>query len=297
MERNFSIKDLETLSGVKAHTIRIWEKRYNLLNPTRTETNIRMYDNDQLRKLIVITNLIENGFKISNLAKKPDEELHKLLDEIAAQEKNVRKSSDYYFEGLIDSMLQINEEKFEKIFSTCVLRYGLIDTFSEILYPFLERVGLMWCTDKILPAQEHFITQLIKRKLHVAIDGFSSASQADQQWLLYLPQGEYHNIGLLVAHFLLRSRGHNCVYLGSSVPYENIKPTKDLTSSNNILTFIVKYWNSGQVAEYLDNLENDFEDCNIYVALGEGMINEEDYPNIHFMHNIPEFKEYLDKEN
>jgi DNA-binding transcriptional MerR regulator len=116
MERNFSIKDLETLSGVKAHTIRIWEKRYNLLNPTRTETNIRMYDNDQLRKLIVITNLIENGFKISNLAKKPDEELHKLLDEIAAQEKNVRKSSDYYFEGLIDSMLQINEEKFEKYF-------------------------------------------------------------------------------------------------------------------------------------------------------------------------------------
>lgn len=266
--KQYSIKDLEILSGIKAHTIRIWEKRYQLFDPNRTANNIRFYTCNELKKLLNISLLIDKGHKISKLSLLSEEALN---ENIASHFLNGQTAKDFYslqVNAMVLSMLELDESLFEKSFSGCVLRYGLENTILQVVYPFLKKVGMMWCINEVSPAQEHFTSNLIKQKLHTAIDGLLPATKINEEqiFLLFLAEYEDHELGLLLAHFLLKSEGYKVIYLGAGVPYADLEKIVQIANPSNLLTFFVIPKPVSQTQEYIDLLSANFPDKNVYLA-------------------------------
>jgi DNA-binding transcriptional MerR regulator len=211
----YTIRELEKLSGIKAHTIRIWEKRYGLIKPGRTSTNIRTYCDSELKKLLNISVLNRNGIRISTIAKLSENEIVERINEIAENDG----IGDSQIDRLTAAMVDLDEHTFEQVLAKSIIHYGFEDTVVRILYPFLKKVGLLWQTGVVNPAQEHFISNLIIQKFYVAIDGLSESGRMDaKHFIFFLPEGEFHEIGLLFMCFLAKKRGHHVLYLGQSVP-------------------------------------------------------------------------------
>lgn len=215
----FTIKDLENLSGIKAHTIRIWEQRYNFLKPQRTQTNIRYYSNEELKTVLNIALLNKYGFKISHIDRmQPGEIREKILslgDAKAIQERLVNE--------LVQEMVDLNIDKFEQLLTNYISSKGIERTVTQIIFPFLEKIGILWQTGHINPAQEHLVTNVIRQKLMVAIEGCVSPMQMNKTVLLYLPEGEHHELGLLYMYYLLKNRGAQTIYLGANVPVRDVE--------------------------------------------------------------------------
>jgi len=220
VESKYSIKDLERISGIKAHTLRIWEQRYDLLQPNRTETNIRYYTNADLKRIINVSLLNNNGYKISSIAKLDD---NKLIKEVENFFNSYRKESDQ-IESLVLSMIDVNEQQFENTINKSIEHFGFQNTMENIVFPFFKQLGDMWQVGIISAAQEHYISNLIRQKLIVGIDKFvSTTSELAKKYLFFLPEGELHEIGLLYTHYLTKAKGHKCYYLGQSVPFDDLK--------------------------------------------------------------------------
>ena len=210
----YSIKDLEHLSGIKAHTLRIWEQRYSLINPKRTETNIRYYDQEDLKLVLNVSLLKENGYKISKIAEMEPVQLREAV--ITVAEKTTSFADQIY--ALTLSMIDMDEQRFEKIISSNTLKLGFERTMLNIIYPFLSKIGIMWTTDAINPAQEHFMSHLIRQKLIVAIDGqIPNYSKSATKYMLFLPETELQESSLLFASFLIQSRHQRVIYLGQKL--------------------------------------------------------------------------------
>lgn len=232
----YQINDLERLTGIKAHTIRIWEKRYNLIEPHRTTTNIRYYDDSQLKKILNVSTLLENGYKISKVAVLSDDEVNKKIQGIQMQSPS-NLANNAYVSDLIISMLSYDETGFEKIFSAVVLRYGLYDAMLNVIYPFLEKTGILWVSNKAIPSQEHFASSLIRRKLQAAIDGLAAPSKTEKSFLLYLPDDEWHELSLVFSDYLIRKSGYKTIYLGQNVPAKNLDELVQKIKPSHALTF------------------------------------------------------------
>lgn len=215
----YTIHDLETITGIKAHTLRIWEKRYGIVKPQRTCTNIRFYTDCDLKRLLNVSILNKHGYRISEIARMEE-------PEIADRVLNIAMNPNDYLtqvESLVVAMIELDELKFEKVLSSASLNLGFENTILEILYPFFMKVGLLWQTGSIVPAQEHFISNLIRQKLIVAIDGIPLPGRNGQKaFILYLHEKEMHEIGLLVFYYLLKKRGHRVIYLGQQVPFDDL---------------------------------------------------------------------------
>ena len=223
MTSKYSIKDLERLSGIKAHTIRIWEQRYNLVSPDRTDSNIRLYNDDELKHILNIASLVKAGSKISHVVKLEKQEITKRIQELVANPVNVDAFFATQTDNLVIAMLDLDDSKFEKVINTSNLKYGFEETMLNVIIPFLQKVGIMWRTGEANIIQEHFISNLIRKKALVAIDGYSGTAAPDaEQWLLFLPEGELHEIGLLFSKYLLKVRGKKVMYFGQTVPVEDI---------------------------------------------------------------------------
>jgi DNA-binding transcriptional MerR regulator len=252
----YSIKDLEKLSGIKAHTIRIWEKRYGIIEPHRTTTNIRYYDDAQLKHLLNVSLLVNNGHKISKISQYATDDISNhilnLYDNPTGTEE-VASEADLNI--LIVAMMDLDEEMFEKVFSRSVMRLGFIDTVTHLVYPFLEKVGILWGINYINPAQEHFISNLIRQKLIVAVDGLSLNKESDKNFLLILPEQELHEVGLLMANYLLRANGCRTFYLGQSVPLIDIQKVCAISNPNYLLTFITTPKSAEEIELYLKELK------------------------------------------
>lgn len=204
----YSIRDLEQLSGIKAHTLRIWEQRYNIVSPKRTDSNIRYYDDVDLKLILNISLLKDHGFKISHIAEMSEAEMKGEIIKITSKSN----SSSEQVQALTLAMIELDEERFDKIISTNVLQLGFERTMMQIIYPFLVRVGVLWQTGAIHPAQEHFISNLIRQKLIVAIDGQVVKHNPNaKKFLLFLPEGELHELSLLFANYLVKSRNHKVI--------------------------------------------------------------------------------------
>ena len=215
----FTIRDLENLSGIKAHTIRIWEQRYTFLKPHRTNTNIRYYSNDELKTVLNIALLNKYGFKISHIEKMQATEIRdKILslgDARAIQERIVN--------DLVQEMVDMEFERFEKIIANYIIAKGIERTVIQIIFPFLEKIGILWLTGHVSPAQEHLVTNIIRQKLIVGIESTISPVRLDKTCLLFLPEGEHHELGLLFMYYLLKSRGARIIYLGANVPVKDVQ--------------------------------------------------------------------------
>ena len=289
----FSISQLSQFSGVKPHTIRVWEQRYHALQPDRSEGNTRYYDGHQLRRLLNIVSLVNSGHKISGLCSMKNSELYQLLGD---HYEKAAENSDYdYFVGqLVAGGMSFNQYNFEKIFSHCLLKFGLTTTYKKIIYPLLKRVGLLWTRNQLPPAQEHYISNLLRQKLFTAIDSMPPEEYPEDSWLLFLPEDEYHEIGLLFAHYLVRSKGYKSIYLGASVPVDSVKSAVEDTEATNILLFLVHRDLPKNIQRYLNNLENAAPTCKIFVAAPEDMkTNKESKPHIHWLSSVDELEQHL----
>lgn len=261
--RNFSrysIKDLEHLSGIKAHTLRIWEQRYGILKPERTDTNIRFYSDDDLKYLLNISILNTNGVKISRLAQMSREEIHQAVEKM--------NTTTYTFESdissLIISTIDLNEALFEQVFQQNIIKTGFERTITEIIYPFLDKIGILWLSGSISPAQEHFISNLIRQKLIVAIDVQPKVPKPDaESVLIFSPENEMHELSLLYACYLFKRQQQKVYYLGTNVPFENIEIVAHNHHIDYIVLNITGNPNGNNFNLYLSKLKETFSDKKI----------------------------------
>lgn len=260
---HYTIRDLERLSGIKAHTIRIWEKRYGLIEPERTTTNIRAYCDAELKKLLNISILNRNGFKISKIASLSSEEIAQNINKL----NDSHTDTESYIENMALAMIDLDEQKFEKILSRAIIQLGFEDTIIRIISPFFIRIGVMWQTGTINPAQEHFVSNLTKQKLFVAIDSqLQGNSQHTKTFTLFLPEGEMHELNLLFSNYMLRKRGHRVIYLGSNLPLTDLVEIVKIKPADYLLTSFITAISQNDLKDYLQNISRLFPDKTIYVT-------------------------------
>ena len=250
----FTIKDLENLSGIKAHTIRIWEQRYSFLKPQRTDTNIRFYSNDELKTVLNIALLNKYGFKISHIDKMQQREIQEkllsLVDANAIQERIVNE--------LVQEMVDLNSEKLEKILAGYISSKGMERTVVQIIFPFLEKIGLLWLTGHIIPAQERLVSNIIRQKLIVAIDAANPRLKVDTTILLFLPEGEHHELGLLYITYLLKNKGIKIIYLGANVPVNDVAYVVNEKKPDIILAHLTATSDSFKFDKFLEAVNAKF---------------------------------------
>jgi MerR family transcriptional regulator, light-induced transcriptional regulator len=247
----YSIRDIEVLSGVKAHTLRIWEQRYDFLKPNRTDTNIRFYDDEQLKLILNISALNRSGMKISKIACLCNEDLCKEVERLS----EVNPGQDTILDSFIRAMIDFDEARFEKALSCSIMKHGFVNTFSELLFPMMARTGVLWSTGAIRPAQEHFISNLIRRKLLAAIDNqFVQKTAQSRRFVLFLPEGETHELTLLFTEYVLREHNHEVVYLGNSVPFEDIEFISQAYAPQYLVTYITVPIQQMGLQQYINNL-------------------------------------------
>jgi len=257
----YKIKDLENLTGIKSHTIRIWEKRYRILSPDRTDTKIRTYSDSELTHLLTVSMLNRNGIKISKIAKLSQEDMNKLLWDI-----KVNKEPEYSMDKLLLSLVSLDEELFKETLANLLESEGLEKTFTNHLIPFLDRIGIMWLIGSVNPAQEHFMSNLIRQKIISEIDKQEIPVSTEKSVLMYLPEHEWHEMSLLFYHFLLRSKGVPTFYLGQSLPYESLVECIEKLKPNYILSSWLTAVDEKLVVSYFKRLKSDYPNLDVFAG-------------------------------
>ncbi|SHI31337.1 B12 binding domain-containing protein [Mesonia phycicola] len=293
IKKQFSIKDLEMLSGIKAHTLRMWEKRYDVLKPNRTETNIRTYELDDLQRLLNISFLNENGYKISRISKLDTLEINELVKNISSTNKN----EDRAIKSLTLSMYNFDQRLFFETYNSLLKTKTFREIFQEVFIPFLNKIGLLWQTNSIDPIHEHFISNLIKQKLLLNIEQLQqqNPSNTSKNFVLFLPEDEIHDLGILYIHFEILLHGYQAIYLGHSLPLENLNFVKNIYNNIHFVSyFTVK---PDDVDDYLSKFQShilDEIDCNYWV-LGKKLTTATHKPSdkITFFNSIEELTRKL----
>lgn len=236
IKQNFSIKDLEHLSGVKAHTIRIWEKRYNILSPERTDTNIRTYDVCNLQKILNVTFLNDHGYKISRIAKLSEPEISKMVQEVAAS-TSVQSRAINSFKI---AMINFDQALFNKTYNSLLETKTFQKIFHEVFIPLLDEIGLLWQTDTINPVHEHFLVGLIKQKLYLNIAQLENEGKYrdDSLYVLFLPENEIHDLGILYLNYELNLNQRKTIYLGPSMPIKDMKYLLEIHTNPKFISYL-----------------------------------------------------------
>jgi len=250
IKKSFSIRDLENLSGIKAHTIRIWEKRYELLSPERTSTNIRTYSLASLQKLLNITLLYNNGYKISKIAKLQETDIPLLVRQIVAKSS----TNNHAINAFKLSMINFDLSLFQNTYSSLLAEKSFRDIFWEYFIPFLNELGLLWQTDTISPAHEHFITNLIKQKIYTSTEKLQliEPTNNDKVFVLFLPENEIHEIGLLFLNYEIILHGYKTIYLGQTMPLENLADLENYYTNIHYLSYFTVVPNKDKLSKYID---------------------------------------------
>lgn len=233
--KTYSIAQVEGLTGVKAGTLRIWEKRYNFLVPERTKTKIRYYSDPQLKLLLNVSMLIDSGLKISKISKLSENEIYQRSQEV--QLTGEVESAE--IKKLTIAMMDFDESAFVDLLQTYSIRSGVTNMVTQLVYPFLHKIGILWGVNKLMPAQEHFISNLIRSRLIVGIEQVKPLKRLDKKAILFLPPGEYHEIGLLLSHFIFKNVGWKVYYLGANVPLENIFELESSIKPDVLFTLMI----------------------------------------------------------
>jgi DNA-binding transcriptional MerR regulator len=294
-EAKYSIKDLEKLSGIKAHTLRIWEKRYGILVPERTITNIRYYTDADLRKILNIALLNRQGYKISILSHFTDEALNEKVLSLSQNES----FTDLQTETLLSAMIELDENKFEKIINKAIINYGFEETLGRVIFPLFEKIGILWQTHSINPAQEHFISNLIRQKILVAIDGLYVTSNPNSKtFFLFLRDGEWHELGLLIYHYFIRKAGHKVFYFGQSLPLTALLETSSVYEPDCLLTILTCSLQETEYNEYIQELSEGFPEKSIYISGFQLKENSKPLPeNVFPITSLSEFRDLLTSAN
>lgn len=261
----FNIKDIENLCGIKAHTLRIWEQRYNLRFATRNEGKHRFYDNEALKKLLRISFLYHNGLKISRIASMTSAQIDQMVDKYgAASEQSSNESS---IRKLIEAGLDFNREKFIEIINAVLKKMEMDKCITEVFYPFLQRIGLLWMTDHVIPAQEHFVSNIIQERIILAIDGLTEIENKNNNVLIFAPPGEFHEIPLLTASYFFKKYGHQPIYFGCNTMLESIDIYLHKQENVTILfSHVITLIDNIQLATYFEEIKKKWPGKKIIVS-------------------------------
>jgi DNA-binding transcriptional MerR regulator len=259
---HFTIRDIENLCGIKAHTLRIWEQRYNLFVAKRKESQHRIYDNDDLKQLLRISFLYHNGHKISKIAELNPEEIHQLVQTSCVKENN----HEVFVHQLIEASVDFDKEKFEKIINCVVMRIGMEKSILEVFYPFLERIGLLWMTNNVIPAQEHFASHIIRKKIIIATDGLEIDNTSSFTILVFAPPGEFHEIPLLVANYFFKKYNNRTIYFGINVAEETISYYMQYQPVSCLYAHVITLLNNCDLDKYICSLCKEFPDKQVVVS-------------------------------
>ncbi|MCM8568050.1 MerR family transcriptional regulator [Gramella jeungdoensis] len=256
IKQTFSIKDLEHLSGIKAHTIRIWEKRYDILRPERTDTNIRTYNGENLQKLLNIAFLNSHGYKISRISKMKEDEITSLVQRISASASEENRSKNAFKLAMMNFDESLFQRTYNKLRETKTFR----EVFHDVFLPLLNDIGLLWQTDTIKPIHEHYITELIKQKIYLNIAELKFTNHLNgegdnKMFVLFLPDNEIHDLGILYLNYELLAAGRNAIYLGPSLPLENIDYLLDKHNNLIFISYLTVSPTNTNIHEFIDKFQ------------------------------------------
>jgi len=288
----FSISQLAQFSGIKPHTIRIWEQRYDALKPERSEGNTRYYDDKQLRRLLNIVSLMEQGHKVSQLCSMSDDTLFSMIHDSGRIDSS--DSAEYYINQLIAAGMSFDSGHFEHILSLSFSAYGIRDTYKMVIYPLMNRIGLLWASDILPTTSEHFISNIFHQKLSAAIDSLPLPDATKKTWLLFLPENEFHELPLLYANFLIRLSGHKVIYLGSNVPINSLKSAVIDTRPDYLLMFLIHFDLPEQIQKDIEGINEYFTGDKIFLAGNHKLISSIKYPpNAEYLSSVVDIERIL----
>jgi DNA-binding transcriptional MerR regulator len=287
---SYTIKDLEQISGIKAHTIRIWEQRYHFLQPQRTETNIRSYSANELKVILNVSLLNKYGYKISHIDKMSSSDIEDKilgLNQFEAEKERL-------VNGMIKDMVSLDMYSFEKNLDLYIAQKGIEKTITEIIFPFLERVGILWITNHINPAQEHLSTNIIRQKIILGIEKLPKIPTSNKHIVLFMPEGEYHEIAILFVQFLLKQKGYSIDYLGANVPSVDIKYLTDNKKVDHLYAHITAPIKGFKMNKFIESLGQINPNIPIVIS---GQVAQE-YKglapaNVQFMRTLQDTMSYL----
>ena len=287
----YTIKDIEKMSGIKAHTIRMWERRYGMVIPKRTDTNIRYYSDEDLRDFLNISILNKNGMKISKIAKLDKNEIDKKVVSLLDSPQKY----EHVIEAMMLSILQIDELALDTVFNKALEEHGFEKLIENIVFPLLERIGLLWQTTAITPAHERFLTNILRHQLIVAIDKTSPHKKKDNNKLIFfLPEGELHEFGLLFYSYIARKKGYEVIYLGASIPLQDLKEMQRVTQAKAFFSAHVTAINKQELEGMFHYFRETFPTLPFYVT---GLQIKELNPtlpnNFHVVPSASVFKKHL----
>ncbi len=287
---SFTIKDLEILSGIKAHTIRIWEQRYSLLKPQRTDTNIRYYSNDELKNLLNIALLNKYGYKISHITNMSQQQVKEKILLLNNSEANIEK----IITELIQYMVDMDMEQFESIINKYIASKGIERTINQIVFPFLDKIGVLWQTDNVNPAQEHLVTNIIRQKLIVGIENVVPFLGSNKTVLLFMPEGEHHEMGLLYVNFVMKSRGIKTIYLGANVPTNDLAFIIEIKKPDFVYTHVTSLHTTTGFDKFITQCKIKITDCQLVISGLQAQLYNKALPNnIHLKKSIPQVMEFI----
>lgn len=269
----YSIKDLEKLSGIKAHTIRIWEKRYALLLPERTDTNIRYYSDEDLRKILNVAYLVKSGMKISKVAQLCAESIRSEIMKI----DDAQSSPNLQIDQLVRLMIRLDTVAFENVLTKIFSDNGTKKTVTKVLFPFMEKIGVLWQIGSIVPSHEHFVSNLIRNKL-ISETSNLPLSTSSKTILLFLKEDELHELSLLFINYMARSKGFETIYLGANVPVPDLMEISEKYKFETVATVFVNAITKETLEVYLQKLHAIFSNKKILVSGLQIRINNPEIP-------------------
>lgn len=287
---NFTIKELESLSGIKAHTIRIWEQRYNFLRPSRTSTNIRRYNNEELKTLLTVALLNRYGFKISRI----DEMAPGQRTEAVLGLQQPDAQDEHLINELIGFMIDLKSHELEMLLTAQIEKQGIEKTITGIVFRFLERVGILWQTNRLRPVQEHLVSAIIRQKIIYAIDGLPLPQAASPLFVLFLPEGEHHELGLLYVYYLLRKRGLPVIYLGANVPLKDMDYLLQAKHPHYLYLHLTSFQSQSKAQRFLQQLSSQAIGCTILLSgFAAQLLKRYNLPNIITLSSLPAVQSYV----
>ena len=286
----FTIKDIENLSGIKAHTIRIWEQRYSFLKPQRTDTNIRYYSNTELKTILNISLLNKYGYKISHIDRMSEPEMKEKILSIShtdAQQERITNE-------LIQYMVDLDMDAFENLLDNYILARGIEKSITHIIFPFLERIGILWVTNHINPAQEHLVSNIIRQKLISGIESTGSHINTNITGLLFLPEGEHHELGLLFMYYLLKSRGIKVLYIGANVPLSDVDHIIKIKKPDFLYMHVTSVASNFNFEKFLNKISHKIASAPIIISGHlSRLYKKKTPPGIYLKKSLQEVIEYI----
>lgn len=292
---SYNIDQFSKITNIPKLNLRTWENRYSYLVPSRTDTNIRVYSDSLLVRGINTKLLLENGHKISKVSKMSDDDVQQAVERIGLSDKKDVKVG-YYLNNFIISAINFDEYKFNRLFIKALNEFDFIVFYKVIILPLLKRVGLLWLTNKMSPSQEHFLSELIKQKLYTLIDRTAVSNTDKEKWLLFLPENEFHEIGLLFAKYILSLKEFNVLYLGDNLPIDSLTGVAEKHNIDNILLFLLANYSMKMSEQHLQKLSKIFPQGKIFVVTPNKSLKfpKQKEPSITLIHDLDSFIKLLD---